>query len=373
MKIRILTRRAGYNFGSSLQAYAMQQIISNLGYENKVLDYDESSHNIRWRIRPFVDDVLYSILRLMPFINKSLYKRLHNRYLQRAKFDAFDNLLNKTQYCKNAKALAAETRGSYACVCGSDQIWNPFLFDRNFFLSFLTDESVKKVAYAPSIGVSDKSLCSDEMVNLMSKFDSISIREKRGAEIVGELLNKDIPCVLDPTLLVDIDNWERVEKECKIDGEYILCYFLGKQYIPHNFINQLKAISNCKIVNIQMYYNINDLDADVNLLTVSPDEFLSLTANAKYICTDSFHSTVFSTLYKRNFFVFDRFNNAEAHNQNSRIDTLLDVLYLKGRRMTDSSILNSKDLLDIDYSLVDIKDLKADSLSFLHDALIADN
>lgn len=350
-KVRILTRRAGYNFGSSLQAYAMQQMVRKIGYPNLVVNYDEYHHNILWRIRPFVENILYSIFKLFSLLKTNRGKYLHFRNIQRTKFDQFDNKYvdKTTRCCRTKKELRSEMNDCYACICGSDQIWSPFLFDTNFYFDFLTNKRVKKVAYAPSLGIYDENLLTDAMAKLISDFDSISVREERGAEIVRSRTGREVETVLDPTLMLDLEDWKKIEKQYHIDGKYILCYFLGKDHIPHNFISRLRDKTGLQVVNIQMYYNVNDLSADMPLFDVSPDEFLSLVSQAEFVCTDSFHGTIFSTIYKKIFFVFDRFVADDKMNQNSRIDTLLKILNKEGRRKSDDDIIGDSDIETIDY------------------------
>ena len=370
-KVRILTRRAGYNFGSSLQAYAMQQIVRNAGYDNLVVDYDEYHHNIRWKIRPFIEDVSYQILRILPFLNKKEYTRLYFRDIQRKRFNQFDHILNKTKgKCRTSKDLHREMNDCDAVICGSDQIWSPFLYDSNFYFDFITNPNVKRIAYAPSLGTQDSSLFTEKMVESIKKFDSISIREQGGVGFIEQRTGKKCKMVLDPTLLLDSTEWDKVKTDYSIDGEYILCYFLGQKNIPNKFIKTLKEHTGLQVVNIQMYYNINKLKADKQLYDIAPSEFLSLLSKANYVCTDSFHGTIFSYIYKKNFFVFDRFKSNDIINQNSRIDNLLKIIDMEYRRKTDDSLLI--DNIDTDYFSVSVSsynNLKAISFDYLKEAL----
>ncbi|GHU62528.1 hypothetical protein FACS1894160_0110 [Bacteroidia bacterium] len=336
MKVRIITRRAGYNFGSSLQAYAIQRVIEKLGFQNEIIDYDELHHDIRWRIRPFIYDCLYRITRVFPVFLCSRFSFitfLERRHKQQDKFDSFERKTLKltSKSYKTSKQIARDTKDVDICICGSDQIWSPHLFDPVMFLDFAANET-KTIAYSPSLGVNKIERYREEITNLINKIDYISAREESGAVLVEQLTNRKVPITLDPTLLLDKEEWSLLQKEVSIKNRpYILCYFLGKENIPHNFILKLKEKTGMDVLNIEMFYNPTNIIADETLKTTSPDEFLWLTSNASYICTDSFHGTIFSILFERHFFAFERFLSTDRINQNSRIHTLLKNLEIESR------------------------------------------
>ncbi len=371
MKVAIITRRYGDNFGSILQAFALQWIISTYEPDNVILDYDELYHNIRWRIRPLVYDILSFIVKLCPIkcIWRSKRVFFENRNEQKNKFRMFDNRLTKTEKVLRKKSdLRKACEGCSVCICGSDQIWSPILFDENYYLTFLNNTKVKKVAYATSLGVNKKEMISNRMVRLMKRFDKISVREKVGCNIVSSLIGTEIKHVLDPTLLLPITAWKEMESSVKIEGDYILCYFLKSKELPNSFIQSLKKRTHCKVVNIQMYYNINDIIADIHLYKVGPQDFLSLVSKATYVCTNSFHGTIFSYIYKKSFFVFDRFNQNDKANQNSRIDDLLKTLNLECQKvpMGEDTCAN----INISYPIMNNFDhMRSQSLNFIKESL----
>ena len=374
MKVSILTRRYGDNFGSALQAYALQIVVGRIVKDSVVLNYNELSHNIRWMIRPKLYDFLYTFFIFTPikFLFKKKYEWLNNRNIQKEKFSRFDNLLNKTkQILKSSKDLADACKNSDVCVCGSDQIWNPFLFDKNFYLSFLKGTHTKKIAYAVSLGINDPSLITSQMIDLIKDIDFISMREDSGREIVYELTQKNIVRTLDPTLLLNKKDWEYVKSDYSISEDYILCYFLKTEIIPNPMIQQLKEKYRCKVVNIQMYYALNFVDADIHLYDVGPQDFLSLVSNAKCICTNSFHGTVFSLIFEKEFLVFDRFKYNAKNNQNSRIDDLLRIIDLESRKMKDTQLLITEK--EIEYPLkCNFEELKDKSLDFLKKTILSE-
>ncbi len=353
MKLGILTRRAGYNHGSSLQAYAMWFFLSNAGYDCKVIKYDEYSGHPLWRLRPFVEDLQWFVCKRLPLcLHPKKYAYLKSRSNQYKRFQQFEReyipLTIKEGMC--SRDLEKISRDFDALVCGSDQIWSPLLFDPVYFFNFLKEKNhIPTVAYAPSIGTSDETLIDTEERELMKGVDYVSCREQQGAKIISNIIGKEVPVVLDPTLMVPSKEWIRVAEctEIKESEPYILCYFLGKN-IPQSHIDMLRNKTGCKVINIMMFNRQNCLKSDKEITDLGPKEFLGLIKNADWVCTDSFHATIFSYVFKRKFALFQRFKGTEKEDQNSRIYTLLDVLKLRHALVTDSNLPEWGD--DFDYS-----------------------
>ncbi len=375
-KIRILTRCQGYNFGSSLQAYALQQKLEKLGFSNLIVNYDELSCNIRWKIRPFIEDVKYLLYKYIPLLRnlkKEEYEMLHDRAIQIKQYNEFDKkYLKKTeQKLRSSKALNSELNDCYACICGSDQIWNPNLYDSNFYLSFITNQYVRKIAYAPSLGIKTESECPSNIINQIDRFDNISLREQNACDIVQKMTGRsNIPLVVDPTLLLNRNDWNAIKTDYAIDGDYILCYFLGHRNPPILFLSQLRKRVGLPLVVLQTYDHVSDFDFDKEIAGVSPTDFLSLISKAKYVCTDSFHGTIFSYIYQKDFFVFNRFKEPGKDSQNVRIDNLLNIFNLQYRLKDNNSELSISDLTKIDYGSLQIDQYKEISIDFLKKSLL---
>lgn len=335
-RVAILTRRAGYNMGSTLQAYAMSKMISKLGYEVVILNYDEYARFFAWRVKPFIINILNRI----PFLVriKAVYKRfpLDRILAQQKKFKQFEASyfpLSVDKY-KNSRDLK-RTLGAYdVYVCGSDQIWSPMMFDPVFFLDFIPQKSeINTIAYAPSLGVVREDAISNEAKDLIKHICHVSCREFEGAEVLSKILGKQIPTVLDPTLMLDLEDWNAVRSSETFNNhnDYILTYFLYtdayKDNIPNIFIDRLKKITGLKVLNIQMYNMNQVVNADDHIYDAGPADFLSLISNARYIITNSFHCCVFSYLFSKRFFVFEKYRKGtDVDNQNPRLYTLLETI-----------------------------------------------
>ena len=373
-KIGILTRRAGFNHGSSLQAYAMYKMLSSLGYDSQIINYDEYSGHLLWKVRPFIENIEWFIYKNCPFIKSSKrYHYLSVRSKQISRFNAYekDFLYLTNKKCRNYQQLLEITKSFTDLVCGSDQIWSPLLYDPVFVFGFLKKESiVNTIAYAPSIGISNGMLIEDEEKEFIKKINFVSCREQKGAEILEGFLKKTIPVVLDPTLMVEKSEWITMASSVKVVEKrpYILCYFLGNN-IPQKFIDNLKGKLDCQILNIQMFNRLNNVIADRDIVDLGPCHFLNLIAHAQWVCTDSYHATIFSFLFHRKMSVFERFKSRQKENQNSRIYTLLDSLNLQNVLKRDYDLPDVNTTIDYNKSKDLLNELQSKSLKFIKEAL----
>lgn len=139
----------------------------------------------------------------------------------------------------------------------------------------------------------------------LKKIKHIGVREESGQKLVKEIANRDVPVVCDPTLLFTGDEWMAIQqKEPIIKGKYILCYFLGNNPPHREFAKRLKEVTGCKIIaltHLDEFVKSDEGYADETPYDIDPADFLNLIRNAEYVCTDSFHCSVFSILYKRQF------------------------------------------------------------------------
>lgn len=211
-------------------------------------------------------------------------------------------------------------------IAGSDQIWNPLFWNRKnpmpefdrYLLTFAPPE--KRIAYAASFGIPElpeewKGAFAQELI----KFKAISVREKSGAEIIKKLIGKDVPVVLDPTLLLTAMEWREIEAHSLPDRKkYILTYFLGPQ--PENVHAEVQE--KAKEFGVEI---IELMDWRSPYYILGPDGFLEMIDHAQAVFTDSFHGTVFCILFHKPFYVYSRYldNLDTPSNMESRIDTLL--------------------------------------------------
>ena len=234
-------------------------------------------------------------------------------------------------------------------IVGSDQVWNPNFWSKNNnhanirFLKFVPKE--KRLAYAASIAIpeipKDKEQFFQDSLNEMK---AISMREKAGADLVKSLIGREVPVVVDPTILLFKEEWQKIEMvpEWYHGEKYILTYFLG---------NSSSVIENIAKKNNWKIYNLMDKN-NFNLYTSRVEEFIYLISHAQLVVTDSFHASVFSILMNTPFLVVDRQEKGMA-DMTSRIDTLMELFGYQDRYITNGKCdLPDKEILHMDFSNV---------------------
>jgi len=365
-KIAIITVYKNINYGSKLQSYALQHTLLKLGYnsENLILQPKVQNLSMQRKIVHIISTAIRnpSIIHMIIF-RKVIKKRIEvfNNYLKK-----FIKESNKSpQDIIELEGLNTSPYSHY--ICGSDQIWAPNQFNEYYFLSF-TKHKNKKIAYAPSIGLPTIPLnLIKHYKNLISGIGSVSIRENDGAEIIKEITDRDVPIVLDPTLLLTANEWvELMLSPLDKMQPYILCYFLGNNKQHRHWVAQKKKETGYKTI-VLPFFKRDFLWGNKNMF-VGPQEFISLIYNAKIVCTDSYHGILFSINLNKDFFAFLRFNEGEKLNQNSRVLNFLKRTNLMNR-IVDLNNVNEYESINWDKinDYIDIERTK--SIDFLKSAL----
>ena len=317
--VAIITCIGKSNFGNRLQNYALHKVLTDYGFKVDTLKNTSLLNN--------VEDYKKN---KKEYIHYRLTKKLKADWLNRRRikyFNEFDKNIRFRWNMIDAINLP-KTNYDYYCV-GSDQIWNPFHGKLRDLDLLYCIEPQKRISYAASIGIDEiPTKFKKKTKKEMSKFKAISLREHKGKEIVEELTKrKDIEVVLDPTMLLTSQDWDKLckrPKQLKTD-KFILNYFLGELSPERKAeIERIAALNDCEIINI--------LDKNGPFYETGPSEFLYLEKNAFLVCTDSFHSSVFAILYNRPFLIFDR--EDDQHSMNSRLETLLNTFKLTNQRFT---------------------------------------
>lgn len=344
MKVAIITLNDNCNYGNRLQNYALQEFLKMFADEVKTVWYDNITE---FKLKNII--TLKSIIKFV--INRNNYRYyLKEKYLEEniktyniKKFSQkyiiidFDNRLEKIS-----------DEYDYFIV-GSDQVWNPNFWSKSDnhsairFLKFAPKE--KRIAYAASIAIpaipKDKEQFFKDSLNEM---EAISMREKAGAGLVKNLTGRDVPVVVDPTILLQKEKWRKIElvPEWYKGEKYILTYFLGN---PSPIIESLAKKNDWKIYNLM---DANNLDIYVSRV----EEFVYLIEHAQLVATDSFHACVFSILMNTPFLVVNRQQKGVA-DMTSRIDTLLELFEYQDRYIVNGRCnLSDEEILHMDFSNV---------------------
>lgn len=346
IKTATITFHKAINYGAILQTYALQQSIFKLGIDNDIIDYNCKLINSEYK--------LINTKSIKSFIKSIIAFRIH--YYKKDKFKSFiKKYIILTNPVTKDILKSEEFNNKYDFfITGSDQVWNYEItnLDDAYFLNFVKDESKVK-SYAASFGIS----CIPENLrlkykNYLKRFSSILVREKTGAKLIENLIDKKVNIVLDPVLLLRENEWNKIVKETKFDNirdKYILVYMTTPYII--SFAKKLSIKYKIPIFNISDLILKRKNKIGNTESKLGPEEFINAIKNAKFVVTGSFHAVVFSIIYNKDFFI----NNVDKtkENRSSRQKDLLDLLEIKDREIFNHD--DDTDFVPIDWNNVNKK------------------
>ncbi len=349
MKFGIVTLVSD-NYGNKFQNYAVEQILSKYG-EAETFKLERSANRIT-SVNATKTINKLSIAYVKKFLRSRLMSRFDMNNTDKSVIrDCVYAMLNKNKLLKlkqersasfksyqdeylhvSDKVLTHELSADenwvnrYDCFfCGSDQVWNP-TYDTTSDLAFLSFAKGKNVAIAPSFGVSViPDDVTDKYTKWLNDISFLSVREDAGAKIISDLTGRDAKVLVDPTMMLEADTWKKcVKKPDTLPQKYLLCYFLGQ--VSAKYKKEITSFAKKNNLQIVRLFDIESPD----YYTYGPNEVLYSILNAEYIFTDSFHGSVFSILFNKNFTVFDRDEGGQS--MSSRLDTLLTKFGLQERK-----------------------------------------
>ncbi len=343
-KIGIITLFNCYNYGAVLQAYATYKYIESLGYKNvEIIDY-ENKYESKMKntfFYIFSGNIKEAFKRIIQYI---IFGKNRNQKKGFSKF--IKNMKKSSNTYKSEKELKKTNYD--ILISGSDQIWNPNIFngiDTTYLLSF--SENAKKYAISSSAGSYKYSDDEKEIiVKYLKEYSGISVREESLKNQLKDSI-KDIFVSTDPTLLLSKEEWlnsmPNNNRYKEKESEYILVYIVDanlKQYIDE--IKKIKEIIKKEVWFITPYkFKMKYIDK--NIVSATPEDYLSLIENADFIITNSFHGVAFSTNFKK------RFIALENHKNPNRVKN-----YLGRIKLEDRIIKNSNDIERIDINKIDL-------------------
>ena len=340
-KIALITQHQVFNYGSVLQTYATQKILEKNGFYVEIVDYISE----RWSNKKIFWDINYENKRA---IKKVLYKifRLPIVILRKVQFRSFvKRRLNLTQKYDVYGDLVNNPPKTDIYMVGSDQCWNSFYngVDRAYYLQF-GDKNKPRVSFSTSMGKEEFTKTEEkEIKNYLKDFSLISVREKVSIPLLEKITNKPIYNIIDPTLQLSAEEWNKIANSKRIiKEEYVLLFVLYDEDLnASTYARKLADEKNLKVVELSWQIKKKP-GVDILMSHKRPEDFLALIRDAKYIVTNSFHGLAFSVIYNKEFIIVARsqFNN--------RIENLLNIVNLKNRLVRDSfdvAIFNDK----IDY------------------------
>ena len=346
MKVALAINYDYHDYGGMLQALATQRFLEKQGIESDAINFDNVKGDIsRRKWKYFLSNMMdISIVKEKSrLIEKKIRQKTNARL--KAQMAERDNAFDKfcTSHFKVSrpfaswKDMAESSQKEYdAVIVGSDQLWLPSNVMADYYTLNWVPGNVKKIAYATSFGIGNiPQKYKEKYRQYLTRIDYLSARETSGQEIISELTDKSVPLVNDPALLLDAKGWDEVIKDKPIiNDKYIFCYFMGDNPEQRDFVKRLAKEKGLKIVallHLDQFIETDEHYADYTPWDISPDDFVNLIKYAEYVCTDSFHGTVFSIIYSRNFFTFKRFNKKASLSTNTRITSLLTRVGLMDR------------------------------------------
>ena len=348
MKTATITWVTYNNYGTVLQAYALQRELLELGHENEIIDdgevVDEQTRRNRagqkkptaQRIVPKQNEscirrALHAILnpKKMERVLSARYNRTKYEFPFYASQEAVSEFKKRALITRKVSIDSLESLSEQydAFIVGSDQVWSlrEHAFNPYFFLDFVTG---RKVAYAPCLGMDQIPDSMEQILKrLLSDFCALSVREKESAVQLAELTGREVSWVVDPTILRGREGWlkdiEYVENPVK--SRYLLCYFLESN--PWYF-EQVKIVAKkLRLRPVLIPSRWDHVSSEYVIRErIGPLEFVSLFQNADFVLTDSYHGSIFSLIFEKDFQYLERFREWDPSSQNIRIHSLFDAL-----------------------------------------------
>lgn len=329
MKIGVITFHASFNYGSMLQAYALQTYLQREGHEVEIINYRPKKQKTGYpKSVEFssLHNAKQSIMRLLlaPSTIKPLNQKWHL-------FDKFmHEKLNLTKEYNTFDELKCANFDYDVLITGSDQIWNTNAFDFSeaYFGTFVNNNHTIKVSYAPSMGPKPEKQNVEYLRSLLKDFKAVSVREERTKDfLVNNGICDNVSIVLDPTMLLDASDYDQLyDDKPLIDGQYIFYYTPGSSP-RHEFLQEAAYIGrqwNLPVICDTCYTPkaLNNYDNIKSYIATGPIEFLNLIKNATVVCGASFHLIVFSIIFRKNFYCM----NGDV---DSRLNNLMKTLHLE--------------------------------------------
>ncbi len=376
-KVGIITYHAAYNYGSVLQAKATQEVVQKLGHEAQIIDYRPKAQTDYYRklyrtafgIKPFIKD-----LTMLP-VGKQRKKR-------NARFEHFiTEEFNLTPQIFSDPNDLNQLASTYdVVISGSDQLFNkhsnelenePWSSMDPYLLTFV--KKGKRISYASS----PASMARDEVFSLADKlrrFDHLSAREKDAAELLAEVVGYDVPNVLDPTLLLNGDQWRKTAELVtgQLPQNYVVYYSLDgtnkmSKRVP--VLKQLAERANVPVLAITPFAVLPYSKEIINGHDIGPLEFIKAIDGALLVVTDSYHGTLFAVNLDTPFWSI-----SSGKSSSTRKDQALQRLHLGGR-ITPSieAVLEKPSLipaqpLNEEASIV-LNEAKGESMQYLKNAI----
>lgn len=332
IRVGMMTFLHNDNYGSILQAWALQQTLCGMGFQAEHIDYAPSG---REKLRNLLMSGNSPRLIIEGIRKRSATGHMNGGF---AEFRA--EQLNCSAPCRDQAALRRQAKAYDLLLAGSDQIWSPVWLNPVYFLNF---SKGTKIAYAPSLGVKEAPSGRKQrrMAALVKDFRAVSVREAEGAAILRQISGMDAPVLPDPVILVPQDRWRQLAQGETPNKPYLLCYFIGD---AEEYWRRTAEIAADKGLDVRVIPRTDTARQSGFALEtdVSPQRWLSLIDGAAHVLTDSFHGASFSAILNRPCTILRRYREDDPESKNSRVDQLLRNLSVSGLEDPDWEQVNDR-------------------------------
>lgn len=363
MKVGILTFHNAHNYGAVLQAYALKRKLTEMGHPVEILNYQNrilkrkysSKLNMQIKMRDMLHPRL--VFDKVQFIrNIPKYQFAWERQCDNFEKFIWEYLLEENEWEYTFEQIGNTQKDIY--IAGSDQIWTSGLtggLDKAYLLDFPT--KARKISYAASIyGGNIPEREQTVFKRCLADFAYISVREEKLAASIYEKCGYHAETVLDPTLLIDADQYmPLISKKNLCSYKYVLAYFVTDAPELVDFARYISDKLYLKLIEIHYYKK--EANNENYIADAGPAEFLWYVKNAKYVITNSFHGTIFSILFQKDFY--------SIYADDTRMDNLLNKLGLASRHLPhiDKDIsLQNVDYRDVDQKLCMLRETSEEFL-----------
>ena len=356
--VLVVTLYKGYNYGSALQCFSLQQVVKKIGIKPYVISFNNRGLT-RHLIKIVNNARFYDSCRKYPERRESFLgiiknaKEVDNRLSEeiKIKFGTFiEDRITEISGSYEELARLAKSKECVACISGSDQVWGTSVKYLNpiHFLTFAPEN--KRYSYAASFGSSKiPEWFVNDIKRYLQSYRQISVREDSAVKLLDGLGIKDAEVMVDPTLLLTAEEWNLVEKRPEgINDDFELMYFLNTpSLLAEKHIGIIRGQNTKSTVCYTPFDNIHCSGDNIEIVPLSPEEFVWMIHHCKRLYTDSFHGVVFAVLFHKDFYVYQREYIGVA-DQSSRIRSILLHLNLSKQFVKDTETVTSPD-----YNLTD--------------------
>lgn len=372
-RVGIITFHHSYNCGSMLQTFALQSVIEQLGYKAEIIDFSNAGQKQLYSVTKPNNSIINILKNIILFPYKARIKK---------NFDSFEEFKN-TEFHLSPESYSRMEQLTdsryFFVVTGSDQVWNITIEDGDdaYYLPWV--KKARKVAYAPSFGAKNVMKYADnpeKYKTYLSDFKALSIREENGKRWIKDLVGKDVPVLLDPTLLLDASAYDRIaDKSLNLPDKYIFFYSPSYQKDIVHLVECVSKKYHLPVIafNTKTFYVKGMQRTGFKLPEIeNPRSYLTLIKKATLIMTTSFHGTVFPTIFRKRVWVI---KNGGMFGDDDRVKTLINELGIEDRLIPIEykEYFNYMKMVDYSYYDKELPILQNMAIQFLKDSLDTTN